>query len=524
MAALLDPSVVKFLNPKLSIGRLKTDIRTDFILAPHYSAIYELTGNELWERAKQELTSGHFEPSLPITMEVPKRSGLTRPGAILEPLDRIVYQAIVDLIGSKAESQLDRTSVFSNVLLKKDLHHQMYEPNNICWNRFQGKIRKHCEDGKWSFAIKADVANYFERLNQHNLINALHSAGCESKAVTFLEKLLSAWMEKDSHGILQGMFPSDFLGNFALCSLDSYLLDREIPFARYVDDVYLFFPNQNEARVGLVDLCRTLRDEGLNLNESKSRIVETDTLLGEETELDRMYEEAREEVEKEDLDSDFYGFMSIWEEESESADPEEAKELHALESLYNRVNDVSEHQAESIERFCLPLLSAIGSDVAVERCLKGITERPHISQIYCSYLSKIITYSHETVKELATLIKHGSLLYDWQLMWPIASLIYVATPILPENTVRAVSGILRDNTRSIALRGVCAIFVGKHGNAGQRRNLRALYSEEASAYVRAAILFSTRFLPASERRTCLRAWRGHSVTNEWIATAVEKLT
>ena len=156
--------------------------------------------------------------------------------------------------------------------------------------------------------------------------------------------------------------------------------------------------------------------------------------------------------------------------------------------------------------------------------MKGITERPHISQIYCSYLSKFITYSHEIVKELAALIKHGSLLYDWQLMWPIASLINVATPILPENTVKAVSGILRSNTRSVALRGVCAIFVGKHGNAGQRRNLRALYSEEASAYVRAAILFSTRFLPASERRTCLRAWRGHSVTNEWIATAVEKIT
>src|SRR5213080_3471914 len=105
MAAPLDPSVVKSLNPKLSIGRIKTDIRTDFILAPHYSAVYELTGDELWERAREQLNSGDFEPSLPITMEVPKRSGLTRPGAIIEPLDRFVYQAVVDVIAPKAESE-----------------------------------------------------------------------------------------------------------------------------------------------------------------------------------------------------------------------------------------------------------------------------------------------------------------------------------------------------------------------------------------------------------------------------------
>ncbi|MEO7858983.1 MAG: hypothetical protein ABIU05_00845, partial [Nitrospirales bacterium] len=94
----LDLDVIKLLNPKQALGRINTDILTDFILAPHYSAIYAHAGDDLWEAAKMALSSGSYEPELPITIDVPKKSGLTRPGSILSPLDRFVYQALIDLI------------------------------------------------------------------------------------------------------------------------------------------------------------------------------------------------------------------------------------------------------------------------------------------------------------------------------------------------------------------------------------------------------------------------------------------
>lgn len=518
----LDHEVVNALNPKRALGRINTDIQTDFILAPHYSAVYAHAGEELWETVKDALSSGRYEPELPITIDVPKRSGLTRPGSILAPLDRFVYQALADLIAPTAESELDRSRVFSNVLLKKDPTFQMFEPAYTSWSRFNNAITRHCKNPKLPYAIKSDIANFFERLYQHTLINLLHAAGCLPKAVNLLEKLLLAWMEKDSHGILQGMFPSDYLGNFYLCGLDSELTDRGVPCTRFIDDLYLFFPSLAAARNGLVDLCRILRNDGLHLNESKTYILESEKLYREESELDHMFEEARNEIESEMQIEEIYGFIHIWSPEQETELTPEDIELKAVEALYEKTVEVSQNQAEKIERFCLPVLAAAGSDLAVERALREITARPHLAQLYCSYLVRLIAAQPEIGKEIEKRILADEFHYDWQLMWCIATLI--EAPGVSTAMVSGAFNFLRNTSRSVALRGLCAILIGKHGSPARRHNLHNHYSEEPSPYVRSAIIFASRYFPAPERKTCLSTWKGHSAANALIAKAVTAIT
>lgn len=516
----LDLQVFNQLKLDLAIGRIKTDIHTDFILAPHYSAVYEHASSILWDLTKQHLKSGNYEPELPITIDVPKRNGLTRPGSILGPVDRLVYQAIVDLIAPAAESQMDRTKVFSNVLIEPDPQFRMFQDNHAWWPRFQETINRNCSGGQYTHVIKADIANYFERLYQHNLINLLHGSGCDSRAVTFLERLLSRYMQKNSHGILQGMFPSDFLGNFGMCGVDTDLADRGIPFVRFVDDFYLFFPSLDKSRKGLVDLCKTLRNEGLHLNESKSEIVGVGDLLRQETELDRMFGAARDEVE-ESLDvTEMYGFQIFWKPEGEEA-TEEDIHLQSVETLYQEAFSASVAIAEKIERFCLPLLAATGSEIAIQRSLAGISERPHLSQMYCSYLTRFVGSHAEIVQGLESLIRKEDVIFDWQLMWPVAALIGAET--VSSQTVSAAFWLLRSPERSISLRALCALLIAKHGTAGQLRNLKNHYSEEASPYVRGAILFSSRYFPAPDRNTCLGTWKGHSPMNILIAEAVKAL-
>lgn len=398
----------------------------------------------------------------------------------------------------------------------------MFEASYLSWGKFNQNITQYCNDTRFPYAIKTDIANFFERLNQHTLINLLHAAGCAHKAVIFLEKLLLAWMQKNSHGILQGMFPSDFLGNFYLCGLDSELTDRSIPSLRFVDDLYLFFPSSENARLGLVDLCKVLRNDGLHLNESKTFLVESENLLHEESELDRMFDEAKSEIESALEIHEMYGFIHIWNPEQDEELSEDEVELNAVESLYGKIDEVEERQAEKIERFCLPILAAASSSLAVEKALQGIVIRPHLTQLYCSYLVRLVAVHPEIGKKLEKYIVENKLLYDWQMMWCVATLIEAPTVTTP--TISRLFGVLRSSSRSIALRALCSILIGKHAPPARRHNLRNHYLDEPSPYVRASLLFASRYFPTPERRTCLKTWGPHSPINGLIAKVVSSIS
>lgn len=518
----LDTGVLDQLDIDLALRRIKTDVTSDFILSPHYSAVFENVGDDLWDQISTELRDGRFEAALPIEIEVPKPNGITRPGTILPPADRILYQALVDFVSEIGEAQLDRTRTFSHVLVSPDPEGRMFEPGRRSWDRLKEAVTEACEDPTIEWAIRADISAYFERIYQHNLVNLLTSSGCEPGAVNLLEKLLSAWREKDSHGILQGMFPSDFLGNFALLGLDSAFEVDGIRSARYVDDLFLFFPTRRNAREGLVRLCQALRREGLHLNERKSDIVESELLLHEETRVDQLFEEAWEEVEGEAfglIAVGFYGFETPWMDEEEPPDEEEL-ELMSVERLYDQLEE-PDAPSDRIERFCLPLLAAAGSDIAVDRALSGFIDRPHLAKTYASYLARIGRDHPELVERLEALFQENDFSYDWQHHWVAGALLFQEDVSGP--TLTTALRILKAPAFSPALRAVCAALVGKHGDAGKRRQLRTHYSAEASPYVRSAILFASRYFPTAERRTCLGAWGGHSSENALVASAVRKL-
>ena len=92
--AYLDSVLIDALDKSRAFGRVLVDADTDFIYAPHYKLLYELMQDELWGHITNSLASGQYTPSPLITAEIPKSSGLTRPGSILFPADRVLYQAL----------------------------------------------------------------------------------------------------------------------------------------------------------------------------------------------------------------------------------------------------------------------------------------------------------------------------------------------------------------------------------------------------------------------------------------------
>lgn len=173
----IDRKVLDHIDFKHIIQRVQTDVRSDFTLAPHYNIVFTKATDALAEEISLRLRSGTYAPKLPLTISVPKERGFTRPGSILSPIDRVIFHALADLTAQKIEDQLDRNRVFSNVVEDISETDKLFQPSQDCWERLQKTVAEMGSSG--GFILKADIANYFERLPQHHLINLLTASGVQ---------------------------------------------------------------------------------------------------------------------------------------------------------------------------------------------------------------------------------------------------------------------------------------------------------------------------------------------------------
>jgi len=523
----LDSKILKGIKHATVIERVKLDIRSDFILAPHFNAIFVSAGDELWSRLEEQLRSGKYSPELPLTISVPKERGFTRPGSILQPFDRFLYQALVDSVSRTLEKNIDRDRAFSHVVSHKA--GELFSPTQSSWEGFQAKIAAICEEG--AYVLKADIANYFERIPQHHLINLMSSSGCAGEIVNLLEEMLLAFQERDSFGIIQGVYPSDVLGNFFLSDFDAFCELHGIPSARYVDDIYMAFDTETDARVGLTDLIERLRKNGLHLNEHKSGIFEAQRVVRDETAIDRMFAEIRDNIADEiaHTSSSLYAFDADWEydqdeddeeeegEEEDEDEDEDVVEVAAVRRLFREIDNRPKY-ADRIERFTLPLLRQGKSDVALEHVLSNLLCKPHQTRLYFSYLSGFVRDNPEVASALEAICGSPDLISDYQKMYILAAL--MKAPRIKRPTVTIVQHWLQNRQLPQEVRALAAIFAMRHGIATQKRAVKLEYENEPSAYVRGAILYASRYMTTAERRTCKKAWGAHSTLNALIAQTI----
>ncbi len=514
----LDRVVLDQIDLEHIIKRVQTDVRTDFILAPHYNFIYTKASDVLAEACQQKLRSGTYTPNLPLTISVPKEWGFTRPGSILNPIDRVIYHALADQTTQQIEGQLDRNRVFSHVVENISTTDELFQPAQECWKRLQEAVASMGSSG--GYILKADISNYFERLPQHHLINLLVASGVLAEVKNLLEEMLLAFRQRDSYGIIQGLFPSDIFGNFYLSGLDSYCDMHDIPSARFVDDFYLHFNSEIEAKKGLIRIQENLRKEGLHLNERKSGIYQADELIREETFIDTLFEEARKEIKEEWFeDQGGYGFAIDWIEDFEEPEEEEV-ELQALVKLFNSRSEYKA-QSDKIEKFCLPVFRALGNDLALESALASLNIKPHLTRLYLSYISRFARNDEAVASKVASLLEREETYTDYQRMYLLSTLLQARQ--VPRVTSKIALKHLENRESSQELRAVAAIVASKFGTPTQRRAVRTTYESEQSTYVRCALLYSARYFTQAEQRTCIKAWGAHTAENSFVARGLKSL-
>ncbi|MER9160061.1 RNA-directed DNA polymerase [Mesorhizobium sp. M0715] len=523
----------------LSIKRILNDVKSDFIYAPHLSLIYARAGDALKEAVSADIKAGQFTPGIPISMEVPKSFRIpvestkrlgpaySRSGSILLPKDRLLYQALADRSTAVIGKSLDNARSFSHQLADEDSP-AMFLSTRKCWNDLQSSLSVSVKDKSVQYVLKLDIANYFSSINLHTLINVLNDSGFEKSYSSRLEAILTSFTgERSSRGILQGIFPSDLLGNFYMAPIDRILKDMKLHSARYVDDLYIFVDSVEHADRILRDLIPALRSYDLSLNESKCKIIPKTLLYTMEPDLESLFQAAVDEIadqiDDEDFDAD-YGFQSEWESEDEEDAGEDEQEeveetpieLAATMSLFDSMDEYP-GQEENVERFCLPLFAKAGSDHAVEHVKDAFKRRPSMAQIYSSYLAKFL--ENKDLRSFVVGLAADEALADWQRMWLIAAMMQASEPT--DDEVKIALDIAKDGTRHDALRAVAAYYVGRFGDHARRTSLRTLYAQ-VSNYVQAAIYASSRFWPGVERSNAKATWAGHGQLHSLLTIAMKK--
>jgi hypothetical protein len=236
-----------------------------------------------------------FQPSFPEIKFFPKPSLTLRPMAILPIKDRIVYQAIANVIAEKLRSQISIVSnrqSFANVL-KPQKSIPPFEPWKVQYNNFQNEFGKLVEqDCTW--IVETDVAAFYETIDHDRLISTLTNFQVfDDDFIGLLKEYLPVWASvlngsSSPKGVPQGSLASDLLANIFLFRLDETFASMDIHYLRYVDDIRLLSSSKESAQIGLLKLDREFKKLGLLIQTKKTVIRQVISLSKEFDRLSKL--------------------------------------------------------------------------------------------------------------------------------------------------------------------------------------------------------------------------------------------
>lgn len=228
----------------------------------------------------QRLASDGARPFAPI--DVPKENYLIRPAVILDPLDRLAYQAVVDRLSRRLIQGLS-SNVFGWRLPITSPAAGAYSPNKNQWERYRSHLSALVAE--FDFALKTDIVSCFASIQMDILVDSIDELAGKTDIAQRLLSMLEAWSRSPNRtGIPQRSTASSVIANALLAGLDDVLEYYSKPmqigkstrrsYARWMDDMWLFGDDASHLRQAQVELQSTLRSKGLHMNSGKTKLLE----------------------------------------------------------------------------------------------------------------------------------------------------------------------------------------------------------------------------------------------------------
>jgi len=215
--------------------------------------------------------------------DVPKKGLGLRYALETDFYDRFVYQAICSFL-IKYYDPLLSTRVFGHRWNPRDKNGRYLFKSRIeLWQTFEG-ITYASLAGE-EVLLATDLINYFENISIEMIkeaflskIPSINASGQEKlqirNSVLTLCALLERWSYSDRHGLPQNRDASSFIANVVLSGVDHKMVELGYDYFRYVDDIRIVCSDSRRARKALSELIAQLRVVGMNINSSKTAILE----------------------------------------------------------------------------------------------------------------------------------------------------------------------------------------------------------------------------------------------------------